>query len=109
MADFDLRSAIIETAKALGMDPVDLATIIHYESGFDPNVWGGKGGQHYGSIQFGPTERQQYGVKVGDPSSQFGAKGAIVRYMLNRGFKPGMSCGWRPAGKRARQGHPADG
>jgi hypothetical protein len=88
---FDLRSGILETAKALGMSPVDLATLIHYESGLDPNVWGGAGGRHYGSIQFGPTERAQYGVRVGDPSSQFGPEGAIVKYMLDRGFKPGMS------------------
>jgi hypothetical protein len=91
MADsYDLRSGIIATANALGMDPVDLATLIHYESGFNPNVWGGSGGRHYGLIQFGPTERQQYGVKVGDISSQLGPNGAIVKYMTDRGFKPGM-------------------
>ena len=87
----DIRSGIIETARALGMDPVELATIISYESGFNPEVWGGKGGQHYGLIQFGPTERQQYGVAVGDPASQLGANGAIARYFWDRGWKPGMS------------------
>jgi hypothetical protein len=88
---FDLRQGIIETANAIGMTPEDLATIIHYESGFNPDVWGGAGGKHYGAIQFGPAERAKYGVVVGDPSSQFGANGAIARYFKDRGYRPGMS------------------
>lgn len=87
----DLRQGIIETANALGMPPAQLATIISYESGFNPDVWGGKGGNYYGLIQFGPHERQQYGVRVGDPTSQLGPEGAIVRYFRDRGWKPGMS------------------
>src|SRR5262245_6964920 len=87
-----IRSGIIETANALGMSPEDLATIISYESGFKPDIWGGAGGRHYGLIQFGPRERQQYGVDVNDPiGSQLGAQGAVARYFQGRGWKPGMS------------------
>lgn len=86
----DLRSGIIETANAIGLPPEDLATIISYESGFRPDVWGGKGGNYYGLIQFGPAERQQYGVRVGDVTSQLGEHGAIANYFRDRGFKPGM-------------------
>lgn len=41
-ASGDLRSGILETAQALGMDPVDLATIISYETAgtFDPTKRG---------------------------------------------------------------------
>lgn len=88
---YDIRQGLIEAANALGMSAQDLATIVSYESGFNPDAWGGAGGNHYGLIQFGPRERQQYGVVVGQPESQLGANGAIVRYMKDRGFKPGMS------------------
>jgi hypothetical protein len=96
---------IISTAKALGMSPIDLATIMHYESGFNENVWGGQGGQHFGSIQFGPAERQKYGVNVKDPSSQF-VQGAVYRYFTGRGWKwPGLEdtyhrqCRWSGRGR----------
>jgi hypothetical protein len=86
----DYRAGIVEAAHALGMTPLDLATIISYESGFDANVWGGDRGRHFGLIQFGPNERAQYGVDTSDPMSQLGSGGAIVKYMKDRGFKPGM-------------------
>jgi hypothetical protein len=87
----DIRQGIIDTANAIGMPPHDLATIISFESGFNPNVWGGAGGNHYGLIQFGPAERAAYNVRVGDPSSQLGPSGAIARYFIDRGYKPGMN------------------
>jgi hypothetical protein len=73
------------------MTPLDLATIISYESGFDADVWGGDRGRHFGLIQFGPEERATYGVDTTNPMSQLGSGGAIVKYMKDRGFKPGMS------------------
>lgn len=87
---FDIRQGIIDTAAAIGMPAHDLATIISFESGFNGDVWGGKNGQHYGFIQFGPAERAQYGVRVGDPSSQLGPNGAVAKYFIDRGYKPGM-------------------
>jgi hypothetical protein len=88
----DLRDLIIETANAIGANPLDLATAISFESGFRPDVWGGSGGRHFGLIQFGPAERAKYGVDTRNPvGSQLGKNGAIARYFRDRGFKPGMS------------------
>ena len=86
---------IEETAHAIGTDPLDLATLISYETGgtFDPKQPGPttQWGQHRGPIQFGETQALQYGVDWANPSdSQFGADGAIARYFRDRGFKPGM-------------------
>jgi len=91
-----LRSGIIEAANALGVDPVDLATAISYETGgtFDPSQKGPrtKWGQHRGLIQFGEPQAKQYGVNWDDPlGSQLGANGAIVRYFKDRGVKPGTN------------------
>lgn len=91
----DLRSGIIETANALGMDPIDLATIISYETGgtFDPTQAGPttQWGQHRGLIQFGEPQAAQYGVDWNDAAgSQLGADGAIARYYRANGWEPGM-------------------
>ncbi len=91
----DLRTGIIEAANALGIDPLDLATVISYETGgtFDPAQPGPttQWGQHRGLIQFGEPQARQYGVDWSDPAgSQLGAEGAIVRYMRGAGVQPGM-------------------
>ena len=93
--EMDIRQGIAETAAALGMDPIDLATIISYETGgtFDPMQAGPitKWGQHRGLIQFGEPQAKQYGVNWSDPlRSQLGPKGAIVNYFQGSGWKPGM-------------------
>jgi hypothetical protein len=88
----DIRTGITQAAQALGMNPVDLATIISYETGgtFNPTAQGPGG--HRGLIQFGQPEQQQYGVNWNDPlGSQLGPNGAIVRYLKDRGYKPGMT------------------
>ncbi len=90
-----LANGIIETARALGMNPVDLATIISYETAgtFDPMKAGPttQWGQHKGLIQFGEPQAQQYGVDWNDPlGSQLGADGAIARYFTDNGWQPGM-------------------
>jgi len=92
----DLRRGIIETANALGMNPIDLATIISYETAgtFDPTKAGPttQWGQHRGLIQFGEPQARQYGVDWNDPlGSQLGADGAIVRYYRENGWRPGMN------------------
>lgn len=92
----DLRQGILETANALGMNPVDLATIISYETAgtFDPAKAGPttQWGQHRGLIQFGEPQAQQYGVDWQNPlGSQLGADGAIVRYYRGNGWQPGMN------------------
>jgi hypothetical protein len=91
-----LRLGIIETARAIGADPLDLATAISYETAgtFDPTKRGPttQWGQHRGLIQFGEPQAQQYGVDWNDPlGSQLGPNGAIAKYFISSGFKPGMS------------------
>ena len=90
-----LAAGIVETANALGMDPLDLATIISYEPGgtFNPTQEGPttQWGQHRGLIQFGEPQAREYGVDWNDPlGSQLGADGAIVRYYQRNGWQPGM-------------------
>jgi len=90
-----LAGGIVEAAQELGMDPVDLATIISYETAgtFDPAKAGPttQWGQHRGLIQFGEPQAQQYGVDWKDPvGSQLGRGGAVVRYFKDAGFRPGM-------------------
>lgn len=91
-----LRDGILETAQAIGADPLDLATAISYETAgtFDPAKAGPttQWGQHRGLIQFGEPQAKQYGVDWNDPiGSQLGANGAVANYFRDRGFKPGMS------------------
>ena len=91
----NIAGGIIETANALGMDPIDLATIISYETGgtFNPSQAGPttQWGQHRGLIQFGQPQAREYGVDWNDPAgSQLGPDGAIARYYRARGWKPGM-------------------
>lgn len=93
-----LQEGILETAKALGIDPVDLATIISYETAgtLSPTKKGPttKWGQHRGYIQFGEPQAEEYGVDFSSEenamSSQLGANGAIVKYFKAHGFEPGM-------------------
>ncbi|SFV11649.1 hypothetical protein SAMN02799643_05522, partial [Methylobacterium sp. UNCCL125] len=56
------RDALIASAQRIGADPLDLATVMSFESGFSPSIRGGSGNRHIGLIQFGPTEQQQYGA-----------------------------------------------
>lgn len=91
----NLAPQIISTARALGIDPVDLATAISYETGgtFDPAQAGPttQWGQHRGLIQFGEPQARQYGVDWNDPAgSQLGPDGAIAKYLRATGVQPGM-------------------
>ena len=63
----DDTDALIEISSDLGIDPLDLATIIGYETAgsYSPDQWGGDGDNYMGLIQFGPKERQKYGVVPG--------------------------------------------
>lgn len=90
-----LKTGIQETASALGIDPVDLATAISYETGgtFDPTKAGPttQWGQHKGLIQFGEPQAQKYGVNWEDPiGSQLGPNGAVANYLRDTGVQPGM-------------------
>jgi hypothetical protein len=94
MAD-ELRDLMIQTASALGIAPIDLATAISYETGgtFDPTKRGPttQWGQHRGFIQFGEPQARRYGVDWNNPvQSQLGPDGAVAKYLRATGVKPGM-------------------
>jgi hypothetical protein len=82
--------ALRESAARIGTTPEDLATVIGYETegSFSPSKWGGAGGRYMGLIQFGPTERAQYGANENQTFKE--QLGAVERYLKDRGFKPGM-------------------
>lgn len=91
----DIKGGIIEAAIELGIDPVDLATAISYETAgtFNPAKRGPKTqwGRHKGLIQFGEPQAKKYGVDWKDPlGSQLGANGAVVKYLRAAGVKKGM-------------------
>ena len=82
--------ALKSAAAELGTSPEDLATVIGYETKgtFSPSIIGGAGNRYQGLIQFGPTERKQYGANGGQSFAE--QMPAVVRYLKHRGFKPGM-------------------
>lgn len=93
--DPSIRDGIVQTASALGIDPVDLATAISYETAgtFDPTKSGPttQWGQHRGLIQFGEPQAKEYGVNWEDPiGSQLGENGAVANYLRATGVQPGM-------------------
>lgn len=94
-AGLDMKSGIQQSANALGISPVDLATAISYETAgtMDPTKRGPttQWGQHRGLIQFGEPQAQKYGVDFNNPiSSQLGENGAVVKYLRDAGVRPGM-------------------
>ncbi len=93
--DPSIKTGIVQTASALGISPVDLATAISYETGgtFDPTKGGPttQWGQHRGLIQFGEPQAKEYGVNWDDPiNSQLGENGAVAKYLRATGVQPGM-------------------
>jgi len=77
--------ALIEAAKRLGISPLDLATIIGYETAgtFSTSIKGGKGGNYQGLIQFGKEERQKYGVS-GQQTFEQQLLNSVVPYLKDR-------------------------
>jgi len=94
----DIASGIFSTAKSLGVNPIDLATAISYETGgtFNPLELGPETqfGQHRGLIQFGVPQANQYGVSFETRpqaiSTQLGPGAGIYQYLKAVGLKPGM-------------------
>tara|TARA_Y100000994_G_scaffold247411_1_gene252729 strand:- start:5140 stop:6714 length:1575 start_codon:yes stop_codon:yes gene_type:complete len=94
----DIASGIYSTAKALGINPIDLATAISYETSgtFDPLSQGleTQYGQHRGFIQFGEPQANQYGVSFETRpqaiSTQLGPGAGIYQYLKAVGIQPGM-------------------
>jgi hypothetical protein len=88
----DLPFFIKREADRLGIDPIDLATAISYETKgtFNPAEKGPttKWGRHIGLIQMGEPQRKEYGY---DPEGSLDSQmSAVGRYLKDRGVKPGM-------------------
>lgn len=81
--------ALRETAARLKVPPEELAQIIAHETNdtFSPRIWGGKNRRYMGLVQFGPSERLEYGAHDGQTFPE--QLGAVERFALGRGFKPG--------------------
>lgn len=88
----ELRIGIAAEAARLGIDPVDLATVISYETAgtYDPWKKGPRTqwGQHRGLIQWGEPQRAKYGVYEGMPVAEQLRK--VSDYLTDAGVKPGM-------------------
>lgn len=84
--------ALISAAGKLGVSPLDMATIISFETGgtFDPGKRGGSGNNYLGLIQMGGPERKQYGAHAGQ-SFEEQVQGPVVRYFQDRFQSRGMS------------------
>jgi hypothetical protein len=84
--------ALAKAAQELGVHPLDLATIIAYETAgtFKPNKWGGTGGKYMGLIQFGGPERKMYGAHEGQ-SFEEQVTGPVVKFLKDRFAQVGMS------------------
>jgi len=84
------RQAVFSSAKRLGLDPYEFGALIHQESGFRPNVYGGAGGNYYGLIQFGGPERAKYldKSKLGKYTIAEQLP-AVEQFLRDRGFQPG--------------------
>lgn len=82
------RQAVFDTAGRLGLDPYEFGALLHQESGFRPNVWGGAGGQYRGLIQFGPGARKEVGLPD-KPMTIAEQLPYVEKYMQQRGYKPG--------------------
>lgn len=92
MRNYELRDSILNVSRRLGIDPVDLANAISYETSgtFDPNKVGPKknGNQYIGLIQMGQYERNKYHVPD-NPTIPEEMEG-VRQYLLARGVRPGM-------------------
>lgn len=87
----DFKTVPVAIAKKYGLNPVDVAAIMSYETAgtFSPTKMGGKGGNYMGLIQFGPEERRTFGINRRSTPEQW--TNAIDGFLTQRGFKPGMS------------------
>lgn len=80
--------AIQGLAGRLGVPVGSLAGLMELESGIDPNIWGGAGGQYRGLIQFGPGARKEVGLPSGAMSVAQQIP-FVEKYFRQRGFQPG--------------------
>ena len=84
------QQSIVTAANELGIKPEDLASVISQETmgTFNHQIKGGEGGNYKGLIQFGIPERKKYGYRD-DMTFEEQITGPVVRYLKDRGVKPG--------------------
>jgi len=92
VAPIQQTNALVEVAGELGVNPIDLATIIGFETAgtYDPGIVGGEGGNYQGLIQFGGPERAAYGVVPG-MSFEEQLRGPVKKFFQDRFKSVGMS------------------
>lgn len=88
----ELAAGIMSVAKKIGINPLDLATAISYETNGTFDKWQAgphtQYGQHRGLIQWGEPQARQYGVtKDSTITDQLNAVG---KYLVDRGVRAGM-------------------
>jgi hypothetical protein len=93
------QEMLIAGAQARGLDPIDVATAISYETGgrFDPMIAGPttRWGTHRGLIQFGEPQARKHGADFSSPDAAWRSQldpdtGAVWRYLEGAGVRPGM-------------------
>lgn len=90
----EFKRGVIDVSDELGIDPIDLATFISYETGGTLDPWQAGAADLYGTprrgfIQMGTDERRQYGYDQN--LSVYDNLMAVGRYLRDRGVKPGMT------------------
>ena len=88
----DNAQAIVDVARGLGIQPSQLAGIIHRETAgtMSPDVMGGYGGRYRGLIQFSPENAQRYGVRPG-MSFREQLEGPVKKYLEDRFRQSGLN------------------
>jgi hypothetical protein len=88
----EVAASVNKYAAQYGLDPKDVLTAMSYETGGTLDPWKAgpttKWGQHRGLIQWGEPQRQQYGISK--DSSVDDQVQASLKYLADRGVKPGM-------------------
>jgi hypothetical protein len=77
----------VDVANEFGLNPTELAAVMSFESGLDPNRQNASG--HLGLIQFGKAEQAQYGITKGSTPEQWTK--AISQFFKDRGLQKGAS------------------
>ena len=84
------KAALVDAANELGVNPLDLATMIGFETGGTYNAAIRNQYGYEGVIQFGEEERKKYGYKPG-MSFADQVRGPMVRYLKDRFKKVGVN------------------
>jgi hypothetical protein len=88
----EVAQSVVKHASAAGLNPEDVLTAMSYETGGTLDPWKKgpttKWGTHRGLIQWGEPQAQQYGITQQSTVDEQVA--ASIKYLQDRGVKPGM-------------------